>query len=606
MFRGYLFQRLILIAAVFCGILAAGPVLVRSWIVERGREIFAAPVKVGKIDFYARSGTIYLSDLQVGDPVGDSTLLSADRTWLTFRSDQWSDGLFQIRRAVLDGVRIENDPKSQDYYKIIERLRPAGGQTLLPSIYLSSTEHIIANTELNAAVTNSFDKWSNLWEREKKKLQDVTERLKEAITDLETTQKLSPNSLRDRSRLEASMRNALETSQQLTDSRRRIRELVEELDTADKEFAKHQSTTIELATSQLNLSDAKHEEMAKRLLRQHALAQTTVWLDYVAAGRQLLKVAKLPTPTKVTGTDFHFDSSSNRSHREIDELTLRGELSLHHRIHRLFLRGYNLHSEPLTSAASNPFASAMMSPQTSEQAILRGEIASEKQALLFDFRFLWNDLNGESPSEKIASQGRTASEIITLESQSVGGCNGEMPVCPGLVLAWQGNKPWIWTQWRFDSDQRWKSKWIIRQEGLKFQAIDQGLTADEAELMQQLTQNVSGMDRFEMELNVTNVDDQCSLQVKSNLDDWLPKFVKMVFEAEGKARLEKIRTAVREDTEQELSQLRKRVKSEQASILQSVENYGVQLEKLSADIASKLGISPRALMTKDARETIVR
>jgi hypothetical protein len=109
-----------------------------------------------------------------------------------------------------------------------------------------------------------------------------------------------------------------------------------------------------------------------------------------------------------------------------------------------------------------------------------------------------------------------------------------------------------------------------------------------------------------MELNVTNVDDRCSLQVKSNLDDWLPTFVKTVFEAEGKARLEKIRTAVREDTEQELSQLRKRVKSEQASILQSVENYGVQLERLSADIASKLGISPRALMTKDSRETIVR
>jgi hypothetical protein len=248
----------------------------------------------------------------------------------------------------------------------------------------------------------------------------------------------------------------------------------------------------------------------------------------------------------------------------------------------------------------------MMSPQPSEQAILRGEIASENQALLFDFRFLWNDLTGESPSEKTFTKGRSASEIITLESQSVGGCNGEMPVCPGLVLAWQGNKPWIWTQWRFDSDERWKSKWIIRQEGLKFQAIDQGLTADEAELMKRLTQSVSGMDRFEMELNVTNVDDRCSLQVKSNLDDWLPTFVKTVFEAEGKARLEKIRTAVREDTEQELSQLRKRVKSEQASILQSVENYGVQLERLSADIASKLGISPRALMTKDSRETIVR
>jgi hypothetical protein len=248
----------------------------------------------------------------------------------------------------------------------------------------------------------------------------------------------------------------------------------------------------------------------------------------------------------------------------------------------------------------------MMSPQPSEQAILRGEIASENQALLFDFRFLWNDLTGESPSEKTFTKGRSASEIITLESQSVGGCNGEMPVCPGLVLAWQGNKPWIWTQWRFDSDERWKSKWIIRQEGLKFQAIDQGLTADEAELMKRLTQSVSGMDRFEMELNVTNVDDQCSLQVKSNLDDWLPTFVKTVFEAEGKARLEKIRTAVREDTEEELSQLRKRVKSEQASILQSVENYGVQLERLSADIASKLGISPRALMTKDSRETIVR
>jgi hypothetical protein len=285
---------------------------------------------------------------------------------------------------------------------------------------------------------------------------------------------------------------------------------------------------------------------------------------------------------------------------------LRGELSLHHRIHRLFLRGYNLHSEPLISSTSNPFVSEMMSPQPSEQAILRGEIASENQALLFDFRFLWNDLTGESPSEKTFTKGRSASEIITLESQSVGGCNGEMPVCPGLVLAWQGNKPWIWTQWRFDSDERWKSKWIIRQEGLKFQAIDQGLTADEAELMKRLTQSVSGMDRFEMELNVTNVDDQCSLQVKSNLDDWLPTFVKTVFEAEGKARLEKIRTAVREDTEEELSQLRKRVKSEQASILQSVENYGVQLERLSADIASKLGISPRALMTKDSRETIVR
>jgi hypothetical protein len=481
-----------------------------------------------------------------------------------------------------------------------------GGQTLLPSIYLSSTEHIIENTELNSAVTTSFDKWANLWEREKKKLQDVTERLKEAIIDLENTQKLSPNSLRDRSRLEASMRNALETSQQLTDSRRRIRELVEELDTADKEFAEHQTTTLQLASSQLKLSDETHEEMAKRLLRQHALAQTTVWLDYVAAGRQLLKVAKMPTPTQATGTDFHFDSTSSRSHSSIDELTLRGELSLHHRIHRLFLRGYNLHSEPLISSTSNPFVSEMMSPQPSEQAILRGEIASENQALLFDFRFLWNDLTGESPSEKTFTKGRSASEIITLESQSVGGCNGEMPVCPGLVLAWQGNKPWIWTQWRFDSDERWKSKWIIRQEGLKFQAIDQGLTADEAELMKRLTQSVSGMDRFEMELNVTNVDDQCSLQVKSNLDDWLPTFVKTVFEAEGKARLEKIRTAVREDTEQELSQLRKRVKSEQASILQSVENYGVQLERLSADIASKLGISPRALMTKDSRETIVR
>lgn len=606
MFRGYLFQRFILTAAVFCGILAVGPVLVKSWIVERGRDIFAAPVKVGKFDFYPRSSTIYLSDLQVGDPVTDTTLFSADRTWLTFKSDQWTEGRFQIRKAVLDGVRIENDPKSQDYYKIIERLRPVGGQTLLPSIYLSSTEHIIENTELNSAVTTSFDKWANLWEREKKKLQDVTERLKEAIIDLENTQKLSPNSLRDRSRLEASMRNALETSQQLTDSRRRIRELVEELDTADKEFAEHQTTTLQLASSQLKLSDETHEEMAKRLLRQHALAQTTVWLDYVAAGRQLLKVAKMPTPTQATGTDFHFDSTSSRSHSSIDELTLRGELSLHHRIHRLFLRGYNLHSEPLISSTSNPFVSEMMSPQPSEQAILRGEIASENQALLFDFRFLWNDLTGESPSEKTFTKGRSASEIITLESQSVGGCNGEMPVCPGLVLAWQGNKPWIWTQWRFDSDERWKSKWIIRQEGLKFQAIDQGLTADEAELMKRLTQSVSGMDRFEMELNVTNVDDRCSLQVKSNLDDWLPTFVKTVFEAEGKARLEKIRTAVREDTEQELSQLRKRVKSEQASILQSVENYGVQLERLSADIASKLGISPRALMTKDSRETIVR
>jgi hypothetical protein len=606
MFRGYLFQRFILTAAVLCGILAVGPALVRSWIVERGRAIFAAPVKVGKFDFYPRSSTIYFSDLQVGDPAADATLFSADRTWLTFKSEPLTEGMFQIRKAVLDGVRIENDPKSQDYYKIIERLRPAGGHTLLPSIYLSSTEHIIENTELNSAVTNSFDKWANLWEREKKKLQDVTQRLKEAIIDLENTQKLSPNSLRDRSRLEASMRNALETSQQLTDSRQRIRELVEELDTADKEFAEQQSTTLELASSQLNLSDKTHEEMAKRLLRQHALAQTTVWLDYVAAGRQLLKVAKMPTPTQATGTDFHFDPSSSLSHSTIDELTLRGELSLHHRIHRLFLRGYNLHSEPLNSSTPNPFASGMMPRKPSEQAILRGEIASENQALLFDFRFLWNDWTGESPSEKLVAKGRSASEIITLESQSVGGCNGEMPVCPGLVLAWQGSKPWIWTQWRFDSDQRWKSKWIIRQEGLKFQAIDQGLTADEAELMKRLTQNVSGMDRFEMELNVTNVDDQCSLQVKSNLDDWLPKFVKTVFEAEGKARLEKIRTAVREDTEEELSQLRKRVKSEQALILQSVENYGIQLERLSADIASKLGISPRALMTKESRETMVR
>jgi hypothetical protein len=101
-------------------------------------------------------------------------------------------------------------------------------------------------------------------------------------------------------------------------------------------------------------------------------------------------------------------------------------------------------------------------------------------------------------------------------------------------------------------------------------------------------------------MDITCIDDQYAVAINSNLDAWLPQIVKMVYREEEQRHLEKVRTAIQQHTNRELSQLREEVTSERPNLTLDGETALVRLEKLSTDLASKLGVSPRVMLSQES------
>jgi len=80
----------------------------------------------------------------------------------------------------------------------------------------------------------------------------------------------------------------------------------------------------------------------------------------------------------------------------------------------------------------------------------------------------------------------------------------------------------------------------------------------------------------------------------------------MVSRAEEQSQLEKVRTAIQQHTERELSLLREEVTNEQEKLSKDTEPALARLEKLSTDLASKLGVSPRVMLSQESEMDLKR
>ena len=456
MLRSYLPKRILLVGAVAVCCALAAPAVLRRWLIDRGEAAFNTTVAIGSVKVYPRSSTLHLSDVTIGNERGSATY-SIGQSWLTWKNDSWSDGALRFRRAILDEVRIEATPPTHDYFGVLEQLQLQRPQELIPAIYRD--ELVAANSatvdEFGRSILETSNQFRTLWQLEKARLVEASNALTAALKRLEETEKLSPNSLRDRENLEATMQQALKARQQLLQSRQRLQTFVDTVTHAEKEFETKKQEGLDRVTAALHLDEMIYRDMSESLLKQHGLSQTAVWLDYVATGRSLLGGLQLPELVSRTGRDFHFSDTAPQAKSCIDELTLQGELALHHRIHKIFLRGINLRSAPqnqlVTQVSSDTEKTAELKP-----TILRGEVVSRGDTLLFDFRRLWeSDLqtNPQLP-RKLPEITAHASDVITLESQSNGPSLGEMEISSKVRLVWEGRRPWVWTQWRFDNNNR--------------------------------------------------------------------------------------------------------------------------------------------------------
>jgi hypothetical protein len=608
MLRSYLPKRILLVGVAAACCVLATPMVLRRWLIDRGEATFNTTVAIGSVKVYPRSSTLHLSDVAIGNERGPATF-SIGQSWLTWKNDSWSDGPLRFRRAILDEVRIEATPPSHDYFGVLEQLQLKRPQELIPAIYRE--ELVAANSptvnEFGKSILDTANQFRNVWQQEKTRLVEASRALTAALQRLEETEKLNPNSLRDRENLEATMQQALQARQQLLQSRQRLLTFVETVAHAEKEFETKRQEGLDRVTAALHLDEMIYRDMSASLLKQHGLSQTAVWLDYIATGRSLLGGLQLPELVSRTGKDFHFADTAPQAKSCIDELTLQGELALHHRIHKIFLRGVNLRSLPqnqlVTQVSSDTEHKAELKP-----TILRGEVVSRGDTLLFDFRRLWESEVQTHPQlpRKLPEITAHASDVITLESQSIGPSLGEMEISSNVRLAWEGRRPWIWTQWRFDNNNRWRAKWIIRQENIRL--FGQDITSDgsRVQVAESLTNYIKPLNRIDVELDVVCVDNQYTVTTHSNLATWLPNIVRTVYEAEEASQLERIRTAIQTRTDQELGSLQSDVQKEQTELLREINGNIAKLEKLSTDLASKLGVSPRVLLTQEPNEGVTR
>jgi hypothetical protein len=607
MLKGYLSKRLLLVSAAAVCVAIATPTILRRWMIEHFSEALNAPVSIGTVKIYPRSATIHATDITLGDERGPAYFKIA-QSWLTWKNDSWSDGALRFRRAILDDVQVEAERSSHDYFGVFAQLQTQRAGELLPSIYRSDIGSSASNEshEHFRSTHAALMKYRSIWNQAKKRLSEASESLRTVLAQIEKSDQLRPNSLRERQELESAMKQAILSRQSFLQAKHQVLAFAERVGQIETELNNEKQVDIQRVQSELHLDEMIFRDLSERMLKEHCLAQTSVWLDYIATGRNLLGGMQLPQLTSNSGTDYHFASSAPEAETIIDELTLRGSLSLHHRTHDIFLRGFNLRSFPepkrVTQVGANTKELAYLKP-----TVLRGEIKSGQQSLLFDFRRLWESQlqNGVSQSG-FPQMTATFSDVITLECPAVGPKMGEMTLSPSVGLAWQGSSPWVWSQWRFDNDDKWRAKWVIRQEDLRFLAQDLSKDAKATATVDSISDYVTTLQRIDVEMDITCIDDQYAFTVTSNLEAWLPQIVKMVYRAEEQSQLEKVRTAIQQHTERELSLLREEVTNEQEKLSKDTEPALARLEKLSTDLASKLGVSPRVMLSQESEMDLKR
>lgn len=607
MLNGYLSKRLLLVSAVAVCIALATPTILRHWMIEHLSDALNAPVSIGAVKVYPRSATVHATDITLGHERGPAYFKIA-QSWLTWKNDSWSDGALRFRRAILDDVQIEADLSSHDYFGVFAQLQTQRSGELVPSIYRTdiSDNSSIDSQEHFRATHSVIVKYRNMWNQAKKSVNEASGSLQAVLAQIEKSEQLRPNSLRDRQELERAMQQAIAARQNYLQAKHQVFSFAEQVAQIETELGNEQQVDIQRAQTELHLDEVILRDLSERMLKEHCLAQTSVWLDYIATGRSLLGGMQLPQLTSSSGTDFHFASTAPEAETVIDELTMKGALSLHHRTHDIFLRGFNLRSFPepktVTQVGANTKELALLKP-----TVLRGEIKSGGQTLLFDFRRLWeSQLQTEVSPSAFPQITATSSDVITLESPAVGPKMGEMRLAPSVSLAWQGSSPWIWSQWRFDEDDKWRAKWVIRQENLSFCAQDLSRDAKATTTVKSISEYVEPLQRIDVEMDITCIDDQYAIAVTSNLDAWLPQIVKMVYRAEEQEQLEKVRTAIQQHKDRELSRLREEVTSQRDILSKDAEPALARLEKLSTDLASKLGVSPRVMLSQESESDLKR
>lgn len=607
MVKGYLFKRLLLVSAVAVCVALATPTLLRRWMIDHFSVALDAPVSVGTINVYPRSATIHARDITLGNEQGPAYFKIA-QSWLTWKNDGWSDGSLRFRRVILDNVQVEADLSSHDYFGIFDQLRSQRTGELVPSIYhqdldagLSSSPH-----EHLQATHEALMRYRKIWDQAKKNLNEATHSLHHVVAQIEQSEELLPNRFRDRQELENAMQKAISARQGYLQAKHQVLSFTDRLAELESELATKQQADLQRVRTELHIEEHLFRDLSDHILKEHCLAQTSVWLDYIATGRKLLGSMQLPQLAATSGTDFHFATTAPKATTLIDELTMKGSISLHHRTHDIFLRGFNLRSTPepklVTQVGANIQAIAKLKP-----TVLRGEIKSSGQTLLFDFRRLWeSELRTTNIHTKFPQIAASSSDVITLESPAVGPKVGEMTIAPSIGLAWQGSSPWVWSQWRFEAENKWRAKWVIRQEKLRFLAQDLSRDTRAAATAEAISEYIKPLQRLDVEMDITCIDDQYAVVINSNLDAWLPQIVKMVYREEEQSQLEKVRTAIQQHTNRELSLLREEVTKERPNLTIDGETALVRLEKLSTDLASKLGVSPRVMLSQESEAELKR
>lgn len=602
MLKDYLSKRLLIVGAIAVSMAVALPTILRHWMIDRFSTALDSPVSMGEVQIYPKSKTLHVSDTTLGHEKGQA-YFKIGQSWLTWKDDSWSDGPLRFRRAILDEVQIEADPVTHEYFGIFSKLKTERSGVLVPSIF----PHVAADfseekiASYAQALDESTQAYRDIWQSEKKQLLEASALLRKTLDTIEQTEQMRPNSLREKEQLEQTMKAAIEARQRFLQAKHGISTFADKISQIEAELDIKTQEDIQRAAEKLRLNEGIFQDLAERMIKDHGLAQTTMWLDYIVTGRSLLGSLQLPEFRRSQGTEFHFARTAPTAETSIDELTLKGSFSLHHRTHEIMMHGFHLRSFPkpknVTRVFNNTNELAMIKP-----TVLRGEIRSQGQSLLFDFRRLWENQLQAAPdtSAKFPQIITTYSDVITLESPVVGPGLGEMQIDPTIGLAWQGASPWVWSQWRFDADDQWRAKWVIRQEGLRF--VARNLAADDksSNVAAAVSDHLKSLDRIDIELDITCVEDQYAVTVNSNLEEWLPTIVKMVYDTQEQDELEKIRTAIQRRRDTGLSQLQNEVEQERILLAKEIMPALERLEKLSSDLASKLGVSPRLMLSQES------
>ena len=608
MLKDYLSKRLLIVGAIAVCLAVAMPTILRHWMIDRFSMALDSPVSMGEVRIYPKSKTLHVSDTTLGHERGQA-YFKIGQSWLTWKNDSWSDGPLRFHRAILDDVQIEADPVNHEYFGIFSQLKTERPNELIPSILPLvaadfSEENIASFTQ---ALDESTQTYRDIWRAEKKRLLEAATLLRETLETIEQTEQMRPNSLREKEQLEQTMKAAMEARQRFLQAKHGISAFADKISQIETELDLKTQEDIQRVEEKLRLNEGIFQDLAERMIKEYGLAQTTIWLDYIATGRSLLGRLQLPEFRRSMGTEFHFARTAPIAETSIDELTLKGSFSLHHRTHEIIMHGFHLRSFPKPKNVTRVF-NITNELATIKPTVLRGEIKSQGQSLLFDFRRLWeNQL--QAAGDKISEYPQMVtkySDVITLESPIVGPGLGEMQIDPSIGLVWHGASPWVWSQWRFEAENQWRAKWVIRQEGLRF--IARNLTADNkvAKVVADLSDHIKSMDRIDIEMDITCIEDQYAVTVHSNLEEWLPTVVKMVYDTQEKEELEKIRTAIEQRKDKGLSQLQNEVEQERILLTKEIMPTLERLEKLSSDLASKLGVSPRLMLSQESDSDINR